>query len=99
MREKIKAREITLRQQPTYQLGKKLYRTKRAAAVTEAWAMICARYCTYVIKLSDVRSVRKMTCECCDGDSNICLIHDRKYGYFARLHKRLVGLLEKEGEV
>lgn len=99
--EKVKRRNIKLRTLPTWEVGTKLYKTVRAAARSEAWAMICAKYCDQVtvIKLSDVRGLHGMTCDCCETDygetdGNICQIHCRQYGYFARLHKRLASLIE-----
>ena len=96
---KVKARSITMRQRPTYQVGKKLYRTLRAAARAEAWAMIAAKYCDGFKRrtLSDVSCVHGMTCECNsdERDYSCCQIHDRHYGYFARVHKRLSALVEQ----
>ena len=103
--EKVKRRNIKFRTLPTYQVGTKLYKTLRAAARAEAWAIICGKYCNgfSVTKLSDVRNLHGMTCDCHDTDygetdGNTCDIHCRHYGYFAKLHARLVRLIEKDYE-
>ena len=61
--------------------------------------MIAAKYCDGFERrtLSDVSCVHGMTCECNsdERDYSCCPIHDRIYGYFARVHKRLVALLEQ----
>lgn len=103
--EKVKRRRVVRRTLPTYQVGTKLYKTVHAAARAEAWAMICGKYCNgfRATKLSDIRELHGMICDCCETDygepeHNVCPIHCRQYGYFAKLHTRLVRLIENSFE-
>ena len=94
MKNKVNARPITMRTRPTYQVGSRLYKTLRAAARAEAWAMIFAKYAAPL--LSDVTELRGMTCECNneEADYSCCPIHNRQYGYFSTVHKRLSAMIE-----
>ena len=103
--EKVKRRSIVRRSLPTYQVGTKLYKTVQSAASAEAWAMICRKYCDSitVLKLSDMRELHGMICDCCETDygetdRNACPIHCHHYGYLARLHARLARLIETSFE-
>lgn len=94
--QKVVARCIKVRTLPTYQVGNKLYKSIASAARAEAWALICAKYCDgfNVRQLSDVRELHGIRCDCESvSDPDICQLHCREYGYFNRLHKRLVRLI------
>ena len=101
----------TIKKRECYQVGYTLYRTPRAAAKAQAWNLILTKYLTWpgtVNKLSEVKSVMKMECNCCadyfgeysaEYGHEACPLHDRYTGYFARLHKRLAGLILKSYEI
>lgn len=101
--EKIKSREIVRRQQPTYQVGKRLFRTALAAAKADAWSMILARYLGDCNRLEQVKAAGSNECDCSyDGpmrDPMCCPLHSPHDGYFRRLHERLTRLLLAKMEV
>ena len=86
-------------------MGGGLYRTARAAAKKLAWSWILVKYCNYG-DLMNVKTLRGMKCECCDARSleygnrtdEICELHNRKWGYFARLHKKAMSAILKSWE-
>ena len=96
-KEKVYVRTITQRFLPTYQLGRKLYKSYHAAANAEAWRMICEKYCKDVVyKLDHIKSLHGMNCQCEEENSDFCKIHNRQSGYLARLHRRLMNLILKD---
>ncbi len=90
-----------------YRVGSQLYLTPKAAAKKIAWSMIFTKYCNQgdLVKIEDIKKVYRYTCDCAEdherGDwgqvigfkHECCQIHERKTGYFARLHARLVRIL------
>lgn len=95
----------SIKTRTAYQVGVKLFKTIRSAARHEAWRLILDKYCydyyedcnTWRIpKLSDIKHLRGMVCECSDeSGSEACEIHSRYNGYFHRVHKRLSAAIEK----
>ncbi len=92
-----------IKERTCFQVNNNLYRTKEAAAKKTAWSWILTKYASGVNdKLDDVKRVLDHECDCASGrayyDGNTgeivyphqgCELHERKYGYFARLHKRV----------
>jgi hypothetical protein len=89
-----------------YQVGNRLFRTVQAAARFEAWRLILDKYLATLdgtARLSKVKSARGLICLCDLGyigedqpDYNDCPLHDRRTGYFARLHLRLSRNIERQ---
>ena len=101
MKAKIHTRKVKQRQ--CYHIvggSGKLFRTINAAAKSEAWRLIVVRYGP---ALQDVKLLHGRDCGCSWGTENDesypiwvtdeCSIHGKKYGYFARLHRRLWPLI------
>ena len=83
-----------IKQRMAYQIGINLYRTPQGAAKKLAWSWILTKYACYG-KLQDIGVLYKMRCDCATDDTDLlsgeaCEIHDRKTGYFHRLHERAV---------
>lgn len=87
-----------------FQVGHNLYRTRETAAKKMAWSWIFTKYGgmknTQSPSIEGIKKLYGMVCECDDKDvdeygdvygypSDGCAIHDRKTGYFRRLHKRV----------
>jgi len=100
-----------LKTRAAYQVGNKLYKTKNAAAKSQAWAMIFYRYTMpgnteKPQDISEIKNLHGIACDCAETDEPIgdygevqykheyCPLHDRKTGYFARLHSRLVSAMK-----
>jgi hypothetical protein len=101
-REKIQSRKIVLRQQPTYQVGKRLFHTALAAAKADAWAMILARYIDPLAgpnRLEQIQEAGGSECDCDYGNPVCCPLHSHEDGYFRRLHERLTRFLLAKMEV
>lgn len=99
---KITARPIF--EVTAYQVGNRIFKTKRGAVKLEAWRMICAKYAELSYNDSGLHLLdefRGMTCDCklssnwSNEKAGNCPIHNKYTGYFARLHRRLVRFMMK----
>jgi hypothetical protein len=93
---KMMARKVLKRE--AYQVGSKLFRTKAAAAKSEAWRLIMEKYGWddshfMPCMLSNVKHAAGNTCNCDPDSYDYCPLHDRKSGYFKRLNTRLASLI------
>ena len=88
-------RVYPIKERRAYEVGKQIYRTQEAAAKKMAWYWILTKYANFG-KLQDVKSLYGMTCECTDdpeqynSPEECCQLHNKKTGYFRRLHRRAV---------
>jgi hypothetical protein len=88
-----------------FQVGNVLYKTRETAAKKMAWGWIFKKYGgmknTQSPSMESITELYGMTCACCEDygyqyddifgyPADDCPIHDRKTGYFRRLHKRVV---------
>ena len=90
-----------------YKVGGSIYATPRAAANKMAWGLILNKYTEIepAVKLEDVKRVGQYECDCPPDHERggygqiiqfrheACQLHQRKTGYFARLHARLVSII------
>jgi hypothetical protein len=88
-----------IKERRAYEVKGRLFKTPNAAAKKLAWHFILSKYGD----TQKVTRVLGMECDCYEEDmhpcglpmdtpytdSTCCLLHERQYGYFKRLHTRL----------
>lgn len=87
-----------IKERKAYQVGNRIYRTKRAAAKTQAWSAILNKYAGIEFRentvkeknLEDIKSLRGIDCDCAEED-----YFDGEFHYYhadeCPLHDRQTG--------
>jgi hypothetical protein len=99
---------ITIKPRPAFSTSccRRLFATQLASAKHIAWRTIMDKYLYYDSgqdKLSGIKHAAGLDCSC-DFDSeygkgsDACDLHDRRTGYFRRLHKKLTQIIIRENE-
>jgi len=88
-----------------YQVGKRIFPTKRAAAKAQAWNLILRKYG----EIGYITKVLSFECDCLGEHEfmdwgimlrhECCPLHNRYSGYFARLHKKLIFSILKKWDI
>jgi hypothetical protein len=97
---KLKLKKVlpTIKERQAFQVGRKLYKTKEAAARGQAWNWLLLKY--HDIKF--IKRVGLLECSCGEDEKTEygtqygfedCPLHNRYNGYFKRLHTRLTGIV------
>lgn len=96
-----------VKERTAYQVGRRIFATKLAAAKAEAWAIVLDEVMQNdqsrgAYRLSEIKKYNGIVCECDNSEygqgSYCCGLHNRRTGLFREMHKNVVQKVLDEWE-